>query len=257
MLLTLSNPKTAKSEPYGYLTAVLHLSPAQLSGASVCPFSTPGCRESCLNTAGHGGIGLASGSNPVQEARVRRTRAWRADVAAFMDQLASELVRLRISAARQGLLPAVRLNGTSDVRWEVVRCGTYANLMHRFPDVQFYDYTKWPLGHRHLGRTPGNYHLTFSLAEDNSAEAERALLAGHNVAVVFAAPGGWLPAHYAIGGVRAQVINGDLHDLRFLDYAAPDGRGVIVGLRAKGRAVRDTSGFVQHVIPAVAGEQVQ
>jgi hypothetical protein len=36
------------------------------------------------------------------------------------------------------------------------------------------------------------------------------------------------------------VVDGDADDLRFLD-----GRGVVVGLKAKGPAKKDTSGFVR------------
>jgi len=38
------------------------------------------------------------------------------------------------------------------------------------------------------------------------------------------------------------VIDGDTHDLRFLDQHR---LGLVIGLHAKGRAKRDTSGFVQ------------
>ena len=154
--------------------------------------------------------------------------------------------RARRSPCRSaGLRVAVRLNGTSDIRWELVASGEHENVMNRFPGITFYDYTKWPLERRPVERTPGNYHLTFSLSEANRTDAERALLASRNVAVVFATCGGPLPARYAIGAVGAEVIDGDLHDLRFLDPVAPGGRGVIVGLRAKGRARHDTTGFVQ------------
>jgi hypothetical protein len=37
-----------------------------------------------------------------------------------------------------------------------------------------------------------------------------------------------------------RVINGDESDLRFLDPV-----GVVVGLKAKGKAKRDTTGFVR------------
>jgi len=99
---------------------------------------------------------------------------------------------------------------------------------------QFYDYTKnirRALAYA-AGQYPANYHLTFSRSESNADDVARALLAGVNVAVVFrkALPATW-------GG--RPVIDGDAHDLRFLDP-----RGVIVGLRAKGRAKRDVSGFV-------------
>jgi len=40
----------------------------------------------------------------------------------------------------------------------------------------------------------------------------------------------------------APVVDGDASDLRFLD---PD--GVVVGLKAKGDAKKDTSGFVKRV----------
>jgi len=44
-----------------------------------------------------------------------------------------------------------------------------------------------------------------------------------------------LPVFYK----NTRVINGDKDDLRFLDD-----KGVIVGLKAKGKAQKDTSGFV-------------
>jgi hypothetical protein len=40
----------------------------------------------------------------------------------------------------------VRLNGTSDIRWELIPVTIdgieYRNLMEAFPELQFYDYTK-------------------------------------------------------------------------------------------------------------------
>ena len=56
---------------------------------------------------------------------------------------------------------------------------------------------------------------------------------GMNVAVVFA--GSTLPDMW--NGYT--VINGDTDDLRFLDP-----KGVVVGLKAKAKAKKDTSGFV-------------
>jgi hypothetical protein len=89
-----------------------------------------------------------------------------------------------------------------------------------------------------------NYSLTFSLAEDNDAEARDALRAGVNVAVVFA---GALPERFSVAGVEAPVIDGDRNDLRFTDP-----RGCVVGLSAKGRAQRDRSGFVRTPTPTEA-----
>src|SRR5215510_4533638 len=72
------NPKTKKGRARGYSTAIMHFAPADLSGLNVCQYATPGCRAACLNTAGHGGIGLATkGTNDIQEARIARTQLFR------------------------------------------------------------------------------------------------------------------------------------------------------------------------------------
>lgn len=237
-LLTVGNPKTAKGEKHGYLTAILHLAPASLSGRNVCSHATEGCRAACLNTAGRGGIGLdADGLNGIQVARIRRTRWLTRDREAFMTQLARDIERHIRTAARHDLKPAVRLNGTSDLPWENLRCGAYRNVFERFPQVRFYDYTKVPARIRRRAFGIPNYSLTFSLAESNSAHALDAIAAGMNVAAVFAVKrGAELPQMF----MNRPVIDGDLSDLRFTDPA-----GVIVGLRAKGRAIGDDSGFVQ------------
>jgi hypothetical protein len=247
-LLTIGNPKTLKGEKQGYITAVLHLAPASTSGWNVCPMATAGCKASCLNTAGRGGIASgnatfesAEGSlpdNAIQKARIKRTQWFFTDRKAFMLSLHDEIAEFVRKAKKAGLIPCVRLNGTSDVRWEsvpvVFATHSIANLMACFPDVQFYDYTK--LANRK--GVPSNYHLTFSLAEDNDTHAASVLEAGGNVAVVYRDKA--LPQTYAIAGVTRAVVSGDDSDLRFLDP-----RGVIVGLYAKGKAKKDTLGFVR------------
>ena len=127
--------------------------------------------------------------------------------------------------------PCVRLNGTSDVPWEKVKDEDGKTLMEKHWDVQFYDYTKNPNRMKDYlkGKMPSNYHLTFSRSESNQAQADEILKLGGNVAVVYKTP----PAP------SDKVVNGDLSDLRFTD---PD--GVIVALKAKGKAKKDTSGFV-------------
>lgn len=114
--------------------------------------------------------------------------------------------------------------------------------MALFPDVQFYDYTK--LANRR--NVPANYHLTFSLADGNMAQALQALANGFNVAAVFRDVE--TRAHYMAGQFLGYpVIDGDETDLRFLDQ-----KNSIVGLYAKGAAKRDTSGFVYDVMPALS-----
>jgi hypothetical protein len=102
--------------------------------------------------------------------------------------------------------------------------------MSLYPEVQFYDYTKWMPKER---KTLGNYDLTFSRAEDTTDEwMEEVLSSGHNLAVVFDE----LPDTY----MGRKVVDGDLTDLRFLDEKG----GIVVGLYPKGEAKKDTSGFV-------------
>lgn len=228
-LLTETNPKTLKGLKKGYLSAILHLSPSDRSGFQTCAKATLGCRAACLNTAGHGGIRLKSGEdNGVQRARKRKTWWYFTRRDEFMQQLATEVARHVKKAARKGLVPCIRLNGTSDLRWESVPVGGFENIFQMFPDVQFYDYTKVP------GRDLGipNYHLTFSLAESNEEDAAAELQRGMNIAVVFDG----VPSEY----LGVPVVDGDESDLRFLDPS-----GVVVGLKAKGEARGDTSGFVK------------
>ena len=229
-LLSFNNPKTSRSTQFGYYTAILHLSPWKVSGlGNTCPKASEGCRVACLNTSGHGGMFVEGGTNSVQQARLRRTELFFNNRDMFMSVLAFDIATAQREADRMGLKLAVRLNGTSDLSWEKYRVpGTKSHIFDMYPDVQFYDYTKV------LGRKVSeisNYHLTFSRSESNQRDVVRAISEGMNVAAVFKErPDYWsgLP-----------VIDGDTHDLRFLDPA-----GVVVGLKPKGRGRRDTSGFV-------------
>jgi hypothetical protein len=229
-LFTTGNPKLMKGEKMGYLSFVLHLAPADLAGKNTCPKATAGCKAACLNTAGRGGMfKKGETTNAIQQARIRKTKMFFEQREAFFEQLVKD-IRLGIKQAeKQGLIPAFRLNGTSDLSWEKYEVADGKNIFQLFPEVQFYDYTKV------LGRKTGdipNYHLTFSNADGNLNDVLAAKQAGLNIAVVFRKE---LPETY----LGRKVINGDDTDLRFLDE-----KQVIVGLKAKGRAKKDTSGFV-------------
>ena len=164
-------------------------------------------------------------------ARIRKTKWFASDKAAFTDQLRKDITALVKRAKRARMTPAVRINGTSDLP-QLAR-----ELASEFPQVQFYDYTKIP---RPWIRQTANYHLTFSLSESNSAHAIEVLQMGMNVAAVFNVKRGRaLPDTWQ----GFPVVDGDTHDLRFLDSHRI---GLVIGLRAKGRARKDTSsGFVQ------------
>jgi len=230
-LLSTANPKIQKGTKMGYLSFILHLAPADRSGYEVCPKRTAGCTLACLNTSGQGGM-FKKGhtTNPVQEARKRRTKYFFENRAAFLKDLEEDIQAGIKQAAKKGLTPVFRLNGTSDLSWEKY------GIIQKFPNVQFYDYTK-VLG-RKVSHLP-NYHLTFSAAESNHADVAKAIEQGMNVAVVF----DQLPSTY----MGKEVYNADDTDLRFLDPA-----GVVCGLKAKGPAKKDTSGFVRRTISLVA-----
>ena len=254
------NSKTSKSEKYNYYTPILHLAPHKLSGYNVCPKASKGCIKACLNTAGRGGI-IKKGetTNAIQTARINRTKYYFQDRKSFLNQLAKEIRLAKNRAKNKGLKLAVRLNGTSDIRWEkdTVQVSyndfikyyqdnkllkeyfnkqylngvnyAYGSIFNLFPDVQFYDYTKHP----NRKNIPANYHLTFSRAENNGEDVKQALKNGLNIAVVF---GKYLPKTF----MGLLVIDGDKNDLRFLDPG-----NVIVGLIAKGiDGKKDETGFV-------------
>ena len=227
-LLSTSNTKTQKGVKLGYATFILHLSPSDVSGyINTCPKATPGCKIGCLNTAGHGGMFHDIEDSKVQKARIRRTRQFALDRTGFMLDLVDDILKAIKQATKKGLIPVFRLNGTSDLSWEKYKLNGM-NIFQLFPTVQFYDYTKV------LGRKVDhihNYHLTFSRAETNQADVDAAIAADMNVAYVFDKT----PLTYD----NMTVFDGDDTDLRFLDP-----QGVIVGLKAKGRARKDTSGFV-------------
>jgi hypothetical protein len=235
-LLSTANPKIQKGTALGYLSFILHLAPSDVSGKNTCPKATAGCAAACLNTAGRGGMfRRGESTNVIQQARIRKTVQFWFDRETFMRDLADDIRKAIKFAARQGLKPVFRLNGTSDLSWEkYIVPGTGLNIFQLFFEEQFYDYTK-VLG-RKIAHIP-NYHLTFSRAESNLADVAAALAQGMNVAAVF----DQLPTDY----MGRAVINADLHDLRFLDP-----RGVVCGLKAKGRAKKDVSGFVVRTMEA-------
>jgi hypothetical protein len=222
-----NNNKIAKSNKAGkgVFTIILHFAPAKNSGYEVCPMASAGCRAACLYTAGNGRY------DTVKAGRIRRTVEWFETRDACKARIVSDIQKLVRLCEQYGLQPAVRLNGTSDIRWESV----WPELFDMFPNVQFYDYTKDynRLSYSHY--LPSNYHLTFSRSECNDDIVLQILEDGRaNVAVVFK---GALPETWN----GYPVYDADNDDLRFLDEYQG---GAVAGLKAKGSARTDKSGFV-------------
>lgn len=226
--------KTTKGQKLGYMTGIAYLAPANESGVmNTCPHASAGCKAACLYTAGFAGMYKA-----VNEGRVARTLYFHSDRPAFLNTLIGEIHSLIRKAAKHNMVPVVRLNGTSDIPWESIKVDG-KNIMEIFPDIQFYDYTKnlARMLNYIKGTLPANYQLTFSKSENNNAKCEIVLAAGGNVAIVFR---GGLPKTFW----GKKVIDGDISDLRF-----KDAKNVIVGLKAKGKARKNDSGFVIDVLP--------
>jgi len=239
-LLSTGNPKVLKGVKSGYMTYILHLAPADLSGKEVCPKRTTGCTNACLNTAGRGGMfKRGESTNAIQQARIRKTQLFFNNRNEFMELLAKDIVSAIKQSKRLGLIPVFRLNGTSDLSWEKypVKMGNvyYSNIFEAFGFVQFYDYTK-VLGRKVSGIS--NYHLTFSAADGNNLDVLLAKQQGYNIAVVFGLKKSEAMPDSFMG---LPVFNGDESDLRFLDP-----KQVVVGLYAKGKAKKDTTGFVKY-----------
>ena len=221
------NPKTDKNKKVkgleNYRILRLNLAPSDLSGFNVCPMASAGCKAACLHTAG----------NPIfqkqkDKGRINRTRYYMQSRVEFLNQLTKEIKNFEIWCSKNNFIPVVRLNTTSDIPWEI------HNIFELFPKIQFYDYTKiYKRAVKFVkGEYPKNYHLTYSLNEDNKDLAFNILKMGGNISAVFRKD---LPNTYK----GYKVVNGDEHDLRFLDL-----QNSIVGLKAKGKAKTDYSGFV-------------
>jgi hypothetical protein len=168
-------------------------------------------------------------TNVIQKARIRKTNYFYNDRAGFMLDLMQDIKKGIRLANKLGLEPVFRLNGTSDLSWEKYDMLPGMNVFEVFAGIQFYDYTK-VLGRKvkHIE----NYHLTFSKADGNDSDVAEALLQGMSVVAVY-------------DKIPEGVPSADLDDLRFLDP-----KGIMLGLKAKGRAKKDYSGFVIRVAEA-------
>ena len=213
--------KINKSDEYtNYDSYIMYLAPHKVSGFNVCPNASEGCAAACLNTSGMGRF------ESTQSARINRTLHFVHDKLTFFTRLCKEVEKLNKKHAQL----ALRLNGTSDINFI-----PFINKLHgKFPSIKWYDYTKNPKIAEKSLDIP-HYHVTFSRSENNENACMGLLKNGVNVAAVFNKK---LPARYK----GYSVLDGDTVDARFLDPA-----GVIVGLRAKGKAKCDNSGFVINI----------
>lgn len=217
--------KTIKSNKAGFLTGILYLAPYDISGVNLCPFAKVAqCHVACLNTAGRGGF-----DERVKSARLRKAKLFNENKPEFFAQLIDDINKLKREAKRKGLTPVIRLNGTSDIEWEKIKVVNDYTIFNLFPDLQFYDYSKNP----NRKNLPNNYDLTFSYSGvDSFIKFNRQALANNmRIATVFKI----MPSEF----LGREVINGDDHDARFIED-----KNLVIGLKAKGKARQDKTGFV-------------
>ena len=216
-LLSYKNAKASKSVAYGYLNFMLYLAPHTLSGWNVCAGSSPECREDCLFGAGYGRL------PKVKKSRIDKTQRYFVDRTQFIADLRQDILRAISIAKSENLIPAIRLDGTSDLFLA-------KHFMDLYDDAVFYDYTKV---YNRFSKIVDlkNYDLTYSYSGRNKSDCLKVLASGKNVAVPFK---NCLPNKLW----NYQVVDGDKHELRFLDPM-----GVIVGLVPKGTVNLESSKF--------------
>ena len=202
-----SSQKIEKGKKENFDTLVLYLSASKNAGVDICKFASTGCRLACLVASGHALIEKRAGKNTIAISRIVKTwiTVYRMDIAESV--LVEEIELARKRAERKGNKFAVRLNGTSDL--------PFYQVINKFPEIQFYDYTKDP----DRIELP-NYHLTFSYADTSKARLKhykQALKRGQSIAFPVIA------SDFEEACAMPNCYSMDNTDLRFLDNAGKYG----------------------------------
>ena len=232
----LSNTKIKKTQKeYNPFDRPFRISSLSLyPNDDICPGSLlADCQEACLRSAGYGKF------DNVKNGRKKKTELWLNNPEKFLDIYIKELGNFQKLCDKQNVQAVHRANTISDIDWE------NHGVPQLFPRMFFYDYTK--RAHR-LTRTPENYHLMFSFSgvQKYQNQVKAALKTDAPISAVFNGP---FPDEF----LGREVIDGDKSDLINL-YAGKK----IIGLKAKGDAKKDNTGFVIHtktiLIPAAEVE---
>ena len=175
-----------------------------------------GCLDACLVSAGRGRF------DNVAKARQAKTEWFMSDPIGFKAQLNHELSNFKVLCSKQNKQPVVRLNTISDIDWRDVM------LLH--PEITFLDYTKIA---KRLENPLPNQLLIFSYSgrQQYAGNVNEALKHNSPIAVVFK---NGMPETY----LGRKVINGDASD-----WINANAGKVIIGLKAKGKAIKDNTGF--------------
>jgi hypothetical protein len=204
----------------------------KIGGINTCSHAKlAGCIEPCLAMSGH-----MAGKSAI-EARLDRLQLLIKNPALFFEILSREIKVLYARALRKGYRAVVRLNGTTDLDWTKITFDQRTIFNHHAL-IRFYDYTKNPT----IARSYRNHgiHTTFSWYNKAPiADLHGLLDRGVNIAIAYRDK---VPSTQVIGDRMVRVINGDEHDLRFLDD-----QGVVVGLKYKNHAMHDRARIVNAI----------
>lgn len=206
---------------------------------TLCPMRhIAGCAKACLISSGRGVF------DNVRDSRQAKTDWLMADREGFITQLCKELVNFEKLCAKTGVVPYVRLNVISDVQWELK---AYGAIPDRFPNINFFDYTKMA---KRLTKLPRNYELMFSYSKAIAYEKQVAVALNTDapMSVVGIGP---MPDRY----LGKDVVSGDISDIENLKH-----RNKVLWLTyklAKGKDVKpeeevfivDTRGNTEKLVP--------
>jgi len=204
--------------------------PKDLKEINLCP-QAGSCAKFCLFTAGRGRM-----SN-VRKGRIAKTLFYIYNRKEFDLALREELEKLQNQAIK-GTKISVRLNGTQDS----IKSEAYAK---DFPLLTFYDYTKNANKFKRFGKgeLPANYHLTFSYdSQSLNIQSTMGWILGRNEELkkqgskLLTRAKVYHPSDYEKLKRNVKCIDGDEHDLRFLDDSK---ESYIVALKAKGEALKE------------------
>jgi len=237
-IITTNQAKLNKAVESGirWVNAGLTLSPAKEAARffkrgwmGMCEYACPACIVGCVGKGGQGRM-------PTHKVvRSGRTIALAYDYERFATLTAREIRNLGQDADYRGLSLGFRTNIASDLPW---LAGDLRRRVCPEPNVRFYDYTKDPDA---MYLDDGVARALSRTGDGDTFVVSAALHDGLPVAVVFDVKKHELPTHWH----GAVVIDGDLHDLWFLQLAR--NAKTVVGLSLKGtrheRAVSRARGF--------------
>ena len=199
------------------------LQPATMGsdGVDLCSNSTPSCRAGCVVWFG----GNPAYTDAKQNAMRKRRDMLVDDPCLFLAVFMRYLKLKSDSCIRKGILMSTRFNISSDIKYEKVLVlmddirTSFSNFASYYVAVTGeamesselpmpYDYTKHYDRRRDL-----NYHLVYSVTDNDVSKAEQAIENGLPLAIVVDTKRGKpLPDMVRIGRYKLSAVDGDKHD---------------------------------------------